>query len=242
MRSHTLPAFFLRGNTSAGWREKHLEAQTRADADDFILWATIGILFGGRLGYILFYKAGYYIENPLEVLALWQGGMSFHGGFLGVVAALFLFAWRRGYHWLTLADLSACATPVGLFLGRSANFVNGELYGRVTESPLGMVFPGAGPLPRHPSQLYEAVLEGALLFVILLWLATRGQMLERRGCLAGVFITGYGLSRIIVEAFREPDAHIGFLTFGTTMGQWLSVPMVLFGLWLIVTARRHDTA
>ena len=214
----------------------------KSATDDFILWATLGIIFGGRLGYVLFYKPGFYLENPLQLLALWQGGMSFHGGVVGVVTVIFLFSWRRGYDWRVIGDLACCATPWGLFFGRIANFINGELYGRVTDSLLGMVFPGAGPLPRHPSQLYEAVLEGLVLSLLLLWLATRTRLLLQGGCLAGVFLTGYGIARIFSEFFREPDAHIGFLAVGTTLGQWLSLPLIVAGIWLIVSSRRHVSA
>lgn len=215
---------------------------TRVDIDDFVVWATLGIVFGGRLGYVLFYKFGYYIHNPLEALAVWQGGMSFHGGLLGVIFALVLFARKRGYPVLAVGDLIACGAPIGLLLGRIANFINGELYGRVTDSPLGMVFPGAGPLPRHPSQLYEAAFEGLVLFLVLAWLALRPGAFARPGQLAGVFLAGYAIARAGVEFFRQPDAHLGFLVAGTTMGQWLSLPLFMAGVWLIVAARKHDAA
>ena len=213
-----------------------------AAIDDFVIWATLGVVLGGRLGYVLFYKPGYFLDHPLAAFALWQGGMSFHGGVVGVVAALWLFARRRGYDWIALGDLTVCGVPIGLFLGRLANFVNGELYGRVTDSPLGMVFPHAGPLPRHPSQIYEAVLEGLVLFAVLLWCAVRTRSLAVRGRLSGIFLIGYGAARIVAEFFRQPDAHLGFLVAGTTMGQWLCVPLVLAGLWLLVPSRRHDAA
>lgn len=215
---------------------------TRADVDDFVVWATLGIVLGGRFGYVLFYKPGYYIHNPLEAFAIWQGGMSFHGGLLGVIAAIWLFSRRRGYHWMAVGDMIACGAPIGLFLGRIANFINGELYGRVTDSPLGMVFPGGGPEPRHASQLYQAALEGLVLFLVLLWFAARGTAFARRGFLSGVFMIGYGTARVIAELFRQPDAHIGFLPLGTTMGQLLSVPLIALGIWLIAAARRHDSA
>jgi phosphatidylglycerol:prolipoprotein diacylglycerol transferase len=215
---------------------------TKEHVDDFVVWATLGIVLGGRLGYVIFYKAGYYLQNPLEALAVWQGGMSFHGGLLGVIFAVWLFCRRRGYSWIAVGDVVACTAPVGLFLGRIANFINGELYGRITDSPLGMVFPGSGPLPRHPSQLYEAVLEGLLLFLVLFWLARRTGTFEKRGLLSGVFLAGYAIGRATVEFFRQPDAHIGFLAIGTTMGQWLSLPLFVIGVWLIVRARRYDTA
>lgn len=215
---------------------------TKEHVDDFVVWATLGIVLGGRLGYVIFYKAGYYLQNPLEALAVWQGGMSFHGGLLGVIFAVWLFCRRRGYSWIAVGDVVACTAPVGLFLGRIANFINGELYGRITDSPLGMVFPGSGPLPRHPSQLYEAVLEGLLLFLVLFWLARRTGTFEKRGLLSGVFLAGYAIGRATAEFFRQPDAHIGFLAIGTTIGQWLSLPLFVIGVWLIVRARRYDTA
>ena len=215
---------------------------TKADIDDFVVWATLGVVLGGRIGYVLFYKPGYYIYHPLDALAVWEGGMSFHGGLLGVILAIWLFARQRGYHWFALGDLVCAAVPIGLFLGRIANFINGELYGRVTDAALGMVFPRGGPLPRHPSQLYEAALEGIVLFLVLFALATRPGTFARRGLVAGTFLAGYGISRIVAEFFREPDAHLGFLFAGATMGQLLSLPLVFAGLWLIRAARRHDAA
>jgi phosphatidylglycerol:prolipoprotein diacylglycerol transferase len=208
--------------------------------DDFVLYATLGIVLGGRLGYVLFYNLPYFLEHPLEIFMVWQGGMSFHGGMLGVLAAIGVFAWRVGAPYLAVGDIVAAATPIGLFFGRIANFVNGELFGR--EAPdvaWAMVFPRGGPVPRHPSQLYEAVLEGLVLFVILFLLARRSEVRARPGLVGGAFLTGYGLFRIIAEAFREPDAHIGFLAFGVTMGQLLSIPMVLVGLGLIAYARHR---
>ncbi|MFQ5958798.1 MAG: prolipoprotein diacylglyceryl transferase [Alphaproteobacteria bacterium] len=213
--------------------------QGGADAraiDDFVVWATLGVVFGGRLGYVFFYKPGYYLANPQEILFVWQGGMSFHGGMLGVAAALVLFARRRGLGLLSLSDLVACAAPIGLFFGRIANFVNGELWGRASDAPWAMVFPHAGPDPRHPSQLYEAALEGAVLFVVMLVLWRMAAVRDRRGFLTGAFLTGYGAFRFIVEFFREPDAHLGFLFAGATMGQLLSLPMIAAGLWLIARA------
>ncbi len=209
-----------------------------ADAfDDFLLWATLGILLGGRLGYVLFYKPGFYLAHPQEILFIWQGGMSFHGGLLGMVAAEVMFARRRGLPVLALADIVAAAAPIGLFLGRIANFVNGELFGRPSEVPWAMVFPRGGPLPRHPSQLYEAAIEGLVLLLVL-HLMVRAGAIERRGTLAGAFLIGYAVARMLAELFREPDAHLGFLLGGTTMGQWLSLPLLLAGLALVVWARR----
>ena len=209
-----------------------------ADAfDDFLLWATLGILLGGRLGYVLFYKPDFYLANPLEILFIWRGGMSFHGGLLGMVAAEVMFARRRGLPVLALADIVAAASPIGLFLGRIANFINGELFGRPSEVPWAMVFPHGGPQPRHPSQLYEAAVEGLVLLLVL-HLMVRAGALERRGMLAGAFLIGYALARMLAEMFREPDAYLGFLLGGTTMGQWLSLPLLLAGLALVVRARR----
>ena len=210
--------------------------------DDFLVWATLGIVFGGRLGYVLFYKPTYYFNHPLETLIVWQGGMTFHGGLLGVIIATWLFSKLRGYSLVGMGDIVACTVPVGIFLGRLANFVNGELYGRITDSPLGMVFPNGGPLPRHPSQLYEALLEGIVLFTVLLWFSHKQTSFERRGFLAGVFLTGYAIARAIAEQFREPDIHLGYILMATTMGQWLSLPVLIAGLWLIWRSRKYVRA
>ena len=207
------------------------------DVDDFLVWATIGVVIGGRLGYVLFYKPGYFLDYPLAVFQVWQGGMSFHGGFLGVVVAGMLFLRRRGIPMLPFGDLLACAAPIGLFLGRLANFVNGELFGRVSDAPWAVVFPRGGPMARHPSQLYEAALEGIVLFVLLNLLWRCEPVRRRSGTLIGVFVLGYAVARSVVELFRQPDTHLGFLLGGTTMGQWLSVPMALAGLALIVYAK-----
>jgi phosphatidylglycerol:prolipoprotein diacylglycerol transferase len=205
--------------------------------DDFLLWATLGIILGGRLGYVLFYKPGFYLANPQEILMVWRGGMSFHGGLLGVAVAEIAFARRRGIALLALTDIVAVAAPIGLFLGRIANFVNGELFGRPSELPWAMVFPHGGPLARHPSQLYEAALEGLVLFLVLYVLVRLGA-LERKGMLTGAFLIGYALARMLAELFREPDAYLGFLAGGVTMGQVLSLPLLLAGLGLVIWARR----
>jgi phosphatidylglycerol:prolipoprotein diacylglycerol transferase len=208
---------------------------TTLDFDDFIVWVTIGIILGGRVGYVLFYNPAYFAAHPADIFQLWHGGMSFHGGFTGCVIAVILFARRRGIPMLTLGDITCAVGPIGLFLGRIANFVNGELWGRVTDVPWAMVFPSGGPLPRHPSQLYEAGLEGVVLFVVLA-IAVRAGALKRPGLVVGLFALGYGLARIIGETFREPDAQLGFLWGGLTMGMLLSIPMVLAGIALIVFA------
>ena len=214
-------------------------AATRDEVDDFLVWATLGVVLGGRLGYVVFYNPGFYLDNPLLIFAVWRGGMSFHGGLLGVAAAAALFARRRSIRFLPFADLVACIAPIGLFLGRIANFINGELFGRVSDVPWAMVFPRGGPYPRHPSQLYEAGMEGAVLFVVLFFLRRREAVRRRAGLLSGVFLAGYGVARTIAELFRQPDVHIGFLSGGTTMGQWLSAPMFAAGVYLMVRARRE---
>ena len=226
-----------------GWRYMIVLARRSADGiaardiDDFVLWATLGIVLGGRLGYVLFYRPGDYLQDPLSAFALWQGGMSFHGGLCGVVIAAALFARRRGIPWLALGDLVSAAAPIGLFFGRLANFVNGELYGRPTTVPWGMVFPGAGPEPRHPSQLYEAALEGLVLFAVCAVVVFAMRGLERSGLVGGVFLAGYAIARGVAELFRQPDAHLGFLAGGATMGQLLSIPVLIAGIWLIRRAR-----
>jgi phosphatidylglycerol:prolipoprotein diacylglycerol transferase len=206
------------------------------DIDDFLVWATLGVVLGGRIGYVLFYRPGYYMTDPLEALKLWHGGMSFHGGCAGVTVAIVLFAWRRRIPVLALGDIIACATPIGLFFGRLANFVNGELWGRVSDVPWAMVFPAAGPEPRHPSQLYQATFEGVLLFLLLFALQTAGAR-RLPGRLTGTFLAGYAVARTVGELFRQPDEQLGFLIFGATMGQLLSLPMFLIGLYLILRAK-----
>jgi phosphatidylglycerol:prolipoprotein diacylglycerol transferase len=209
---------------------------TVADFDDFVLWVTLGIILGGRIGYVLFYNPARFAADPLELFKLWTGGMSFHGGFAGCVIAVVWFARRRGISILSLGDLTCAAGTIGLFLGRIANFINGELWGRPTDAPWAMVFPDGGPLPRHPSQLYEAALEGLVLGGVL-WLMIRAGALRRPGLVIGVFAVGYGLARIVCELFREPDAQLGFLWGGLTMGMLLSVPLMLAGIGFIVAAK-----
>lgn len=208
--------------------------------DDFLVWATAGVVLGGRAGMVLFYQFDYYMAHPAKILAVWEGGMSFHGGFLGVVIAAVIFTRRRGIHPLRFGDLLGCAAPIGLFFGRIANFINGELWGRPADVPWAVIFPTGGPIPRHPSQIYESLLEGAVLFTVLFILSRNENIRRRPGLLMGVFIAGYGTARSIAELFREPDGYIGFLAFGTTWGQWLSLPMIAIGLYFIIRARRRD--
>ncbi|GAA0612759.1 MULTISPECIES: prolipoprotein diacylglyceryl transferase [Thalassospira] len=209
---------------------------SKRDVDDLLFWATLGVILGGRLGYILFYNLDYYLDNPANILKVWQGGMAFHGGFMGVIVAIILFARKRNISILAVLDAAAVATPIGLFFGRIANFINGELYGRTTDVAWGFVFPNGGPEPRHPSQLYEAALEGLILFVVLFILSRKAFVRHRPGILGGTFVAGYGISRIIVEFFRQPDAQLGYLAGGITMGQVLSIPMVLAGIGCIIYA------
>jgi len=211
------------------------------DIDDLVTWVTIGVVLGGRLGFVLIYNPAYYLNHPLEALMLWRGGMAFHGGLLGVIVAVVLFCRARGIAALPVLDVLAGVVPIGLFFGRIANFINGELWGRTTTVPWGMVFPGAGPLPRHPSQLYQAALEGLVLFAVIA-VAIRMGALRRPGLALGIFGTGYGLARIVGEAFRMPDPQLGFLFGPVTMGMLLSVPMVLIGLAFVVVALRRPAA
>ena len=213
------------------------------DLDDFILWAAVGVVLGGRIGYVLFYDFARYLANPLDIVALWQGGMSFHGGFAGCTLAMIFFARSRGIRVWTMFDVVAAGVPVGLGLVRLTNFINSELWGRLTNVPWAVEFPNGGPFTRHPSQLYEAALEGLLLLIVLRILTHGLLKLKAPGFVAGAFVTGYGLSRIFVEFFREPDAQLGYLVGGwLTMGMVLSVPMVLAGVWAMARAQRAARA
>jgi phosphatidylglycerol:prolipoprotein diacylglycerol transferase len=237
--------------------------------DDFLTWATLGVVLGGRLGYVLFYQPQVYLAHPALILAVWEGGMSFHGGMLGVAVAIIVFCRRQAIPLLGFADRISVVAPIGLGLGRIANFINGELWGRPAPLwwPWAMVFPSAHPaaqpsiqayealqrtvcaglapaqcVPRYPSEIYEALLEGAVLFAVMFVLSRRERLRERFGLLTGIFLAGYAIARIIGECFREPDAFLGFLPLGTTMGQVLSIPMLLLGVWLIMRARRPERA
>ncbi|GAA6208329.1 prolipoprotein diacylglyceryl transferase [Cognatishimia sp. WU-CL00825] len=239
------------------WRDE--TAPSSADQiEDLMFWVILGIILGGRLGYVLFYQPDVYLSDPMAILRVWEGGMAFHGGMLGVVIAGWFYCWRHGLPNLSMADVIVLGVPVGLMLGRIANFINGELWGRATDLPWGVAFPGYDAqncgdglalCARHPSQLYEALLEGAVLLSLLLWLAWRRDALKRPGLITGVFFAGYGLARFLVEFVRQPDAQ--FVTegnplglafhmagLGLTMGQILSLPMVLCGLWLMARAAR----
>lgn len=211
----------------------------RRHADDMVFYATLGILLGGRLGYVLFYRPDFYLENPAEIVQLWDGGMSFHGGVIGVSLGILWMARKHGLSWLRIHDYVACCVPFGLFFGRLANFVNGELWGRASDLPWAMIFPTGGEVPRHPSQLYEALLEGPVLFLILWFLFWKTDARYQPGKLVGTFILGYGLARFAVEFVRQPDSGLEHLSWGLSMGQTLSTPMILGGLYLIATAKRR---
>ena len=230
-----------------GWRYAFVLARrspfgiTAQQIDDFLVWVTLGVVLGGRLGYVLFYKPAYYLANPLEIFAVWHGGMSFHGGALGVILGIVIYCRRHGIPILAFGDVVVCVVPIGLFFGRIANFINGELFGRPSDVPWAMIFPH-DPLqvPRHPSQLYEASLEGLVLLAVLSFLFFRTPLRERPGAISGAFLLGYGLCRIVSEFFREPDAHLGYLFFGVTMGQLLSLPLIAVGLFLLLRRGRQQ--
>lgn len=207
--------------------------------DDLLFYGVLGVILGGRLGEVLFYNPGYYFSNPLKILAVWEGGMSFHGGFIGVMVAMALFAWQQKLRWLELMDFIAPLVPPGLAFGRLGNFINGELWGRPTDMPWGMVFPHVDKLPRHPSQLYEFALEGVLLFALLWFYAKKPRPV---GAVSGLFLIGYGTFRFLSEFTRNPDDGIfGLMTFGISMGQWLSLPMVLAGIGMMTWSIRRST-
>ena len=238
------------GGLVLGWRllRRLVQAKpavaTPLQADDFLTWATLGIVLGGRLGYVLFYQPVEFLAEPWRILQVWKGGMSFHGGMLGTTVAILIFCYRNEITVLGFADRLAVCVPIGLGLGRLANFVNGELWGRPAPDwlPWAMVFPTGGPVARHPSQIYQALLEGLVLFLAMLALARRERLRARFGFLTGAFLAGYAVARIIGEFFRQPDAFLGFLFAGATMGQLLSVPMLLAGVWLMARARARPAA
>jgi phosphatidylglycerol:prolipoprotein diacylglycerol transferase len=213
----------------------------RRHADDLVFYATLGIILGGRLGYVLFYRPGFYFHDPVQIVRMWDGGMSFHGGVIGTSLGILYLARKNGLSWLRIHDYVACCVPFGLFFGRLANFVNGELWGRATDVAWAIVFPSGGPVPRHPSQLYEAFLEGIVLFCLLAFAFWKTQARYQPGKLVGLFLLGYGLSRFAVEFYREADEQLMEFARVTHlhMGQWLSLPMILGGIYLIATAKKR---
>ena len=235
---------YLSGILLGWWYLLKLVAQpgapmARRHADDMVFYATLGIILGGRLGYVLFYRPDFYFHNPLDIVKLWDGGMSFHGGVIGTSLGIFYLARKENLSWLRIHDYVACCVPFGLGFGRLANFVNGELWGKATDVPWAVIFPTGGPIPRHPSQIYEALLEGVLLFLVLAWAFWKTDARYQPGKLVGLFLLGYGLSRFFVEFFREADEQLMEFARVTHnhMGQWLSLPMIIGGIWLIATAK-----
>jgi phosphatidylglycerol---prolipoprotein diacylglyceryl transferase len=230
-----------------GWRycltlaERPPHLLRRQDVDDFLVWATLGVVLGGRIGYVLFYNPAYYLARPIQALYVWHGGMSFHGGAIGVTIAIILFTRARKIRLFAFSDVIVQAVPIGLFFGRIANFINGELYGRPTDVPWAMIFPNGGPVPRHPSQLYEAFCEGLLLF-LLLFVAERRGARRASGMETGLFLAGYAVARMSGELFRQPDPQLGYLVFGTTMGQLLSIPLLIAGVAIVICAGRARRA
>lgn len=211
----------------AGWKSSEM--------DDILFYGALGVIIGGRLGYCLFYQPAYYLSHPLEIAYIWQGGMSFHGGFLGVLAAMVFFARKTSKRWLAVMDFVAPLVPIGLGAGRMGNFINGELWGRTTDVAWGMVFPQIDNLTRHPSQLYQFMLEGVVLFIVLWWYSSKPRPV---GAVSALFLIGYGSFRFLVEFTREPDSFLGLLSLGLSMGQWLSLPMMLAGIWMWRWAHR----
>ncbi|MEQ1488566.1 MAG: prolipoprotein diacylglyceryl transferase [Methylotenera sp.] len=207
--------------------------------DDALFFGALGVILGGRLGYVLFYQPGNFLANPIDIFKVWQGGMSFHGGFLGVLVAMWVFARKYKLKWLAIMDFVAPLVPLGLGAGRMGNFINGELWGRPTDLPWGMIFQQADNLPRHPSQLYQFALEGIVLFAVLWWFARRPRPI---GAISAVFLMGYGAGRFLVEYAREPDSYLGLLSMGLSMGQWLSLPMILLGIWMWIKAYQQKFA
>jgi phosphatidylglycerol---prolipoprotein diacylglyceryl transferase len=223
-----LGRYRIKTQPKLGWNNR--------DLDDMLFLGVLGVVLGGRLGYVLFYKFSEYLHDPIRILFVWEGGMAFHGGFLGVVIAMVWFARSRGKSWMSVTDFIAPLVPLGLGAGRIGNFINGELWGRVTDVPWAMVFPLIDDQPRHPSQLYQFALEGIVLFALLWWYSRRWRPL---GAVSGVFLIGYGLQRFLVEFTREPDGFLGLLAFGLSMGQWLSLPMVIAGFAMLTWANRR---
>lgn len=231
------------GGILLGWwifadehKKRPIAGLTKQALDDMVVWATVGILIGGRLGHVFFYDFHYFVQHPLEIFYVWQGGMSFHGGMLGFAGAFYLFCRKYGIHYWAVMDLLACVVPIGLGLGRLANFINGELFGRVSDVPWAMVFPGGGPEPRHPSQLYEFGIEGVLMFTILMLLLKCTRARQKEGFLTGMFLLLYAASRCFAEMFRVPEGFVGIFT----LGQFLSLPMVALGLYLVLRRMKRE--
>ena len=208
--------------------------------NDLIIYLVIGIIFGGRLGYVLFYNLGYFSQNFLEIFKIWHGGMSFHGGLLGVIISIIIFSKKNKINFFKIADIVSCVSPIGIFFGRIANFINGELYGKISTVPWSMIFPGAGDLSRHPSQVYEAILEGIILFMIVNYFALKKQLLFKTGYISSLFLVSYSLLRLFGETFREPDAHLGFLFNYFSLGTLLSLVTLIVGLIIFLSIKKNE--
>ena len=225
---------------STGNNQYSFKQITTTQFDDLIIYLVIGIILGGRLGYVIFYNLNYYLQNLLEIFKVWQGGMSFHGGLLGVIISILIFSKIKKINFFKFSDIVSCVAPIGILLGRLANFINGELYGKVTTLPWGIIFPNAGNLSRHPSQIYEALLEGIFLFLIINYLALKKKFIYRAGYISGIFLILYSILRIFSEIFREPDAHLGLLFNYFSMGTLLSLITIIFGLFIILFIQKNE--
>ena len=218
----------------------NFETIKKSDLDDLLIYLVIGIVLGGRLGYVIFYNLEYYIQNFLEIFKYWKGGMSFHGGLLGVIIAIFLFSKNKNANFFKLTDIIACVSPIGLFLGRIANFINGELYGKISTLPWAVVFPNGGNIPRHPSQIYEAILEGLVLFILINFLAIKKKLITKAGYISCFFLISYSIFRIFVENFREVDQHIGYFFNYFSMGTLLSILTLITGFLIIFFIKKNE--
>ena len=225
---------------STGNNQYNFKQITTEQFDDLIIYLIIGIILGGRLGYVIFYNLDYYSQNLLEIFKLWQGGMSFHGGLLGVVISIFIFSKKTQINFFKFSDIISCVAPIGILLGRIANFINGELYGKITTLPWGVIFTNGGNLPRHPSQIYEAALEGIFLLLIINYLAFKKKFLYRPGYISAFFLILYSILRIFSEIFREPDIHLGLLFNYFSMGTLLSLITIIFGLFIILFIKKNE--
>ena len=220
--------------------ENNFDSIKTSQFDDFLIYLVVGIVIGGRLGYVIFYNLEYYFENPFEILKIWQGGMSFHGGLLGVVMASITFSYKNEINFFKLTDIIACVAPIGIFLGRIANFINGELYGKISNLPWAVIFPNVDNTPRHPSQIYEAILEGLFLFILINYFALKKKFLYKPGCVSGFFLILYSIFRILSENFREPDVHLGYFFQYFSMGTLLSFITIIFGLFIIIYIKKNE--
>ena len=219
---------------------KNFEMVKKSDFDDLIIYLVLGIILGGRIGYVIFYNLEYYSQNFLEIFKLWKGGMSFHGGLLGVIAAIFIFTKSKKNSFFKYSDVVACVAPIGIFLGRIANFINGELYGKISTLPWAVIFPNAGNIARHPSQIYEAILEGVVLFVLINFLALKKKLLFKTGYISGLFLILYSILRIFSENFREPDQHIGYIFNYFSMGIMLSILTLISGILIMFFIKKNE--